>query len=443
MYLLTSGTGISLQNRPKLGLQYLSAVLGEMGIKTGIFDQTVVPFGLKTLVESLKEYDMVGFYCSDPQEQKVKAYCKKIKEALEIRVVVGGPNTLSNPSFLNYGCDIVVHGEGEKTIKEIVRHYNGEIGLENIRGISYKKKGVLYTNAMQELIDDLDSLPFPDRSNPDINSYQDRFIFSMRKPYITMIASRGCIYRCYFCTSCNLWGHRYRRRSVANVLSEIEEVAGRYHVKYIAFQDDIFGLTNEWTEEFCNRLIEKNLGLRWMAILHPLSIPNEQEKILRLMKMAGCDTLSFGLQSADPQILQGISRISVEPARLKQLLAAANRSGFLTVVNFIFGLPNDTRESIQRSIEYSLTCGSALVNYYTLSVLEGSELKRLYPDKKICGLTQEEIKKIAIKASRKFYTHPKKMARILYFMAKNPQWLLNVAFRLPVILARLGLCAQS
>ncbi|MBN2452695.1 MAG: B12-binding domain-containing radical SAM protein [Candidatus Omnitrophica bacterium] len=443
LYLLGDGIVHSVQRRPQLGLQYLSAVLEKKGVKTDIFDQSVIPFDFDWLSGKLKEFDMVGFYCSDPQENKVKDYSRKIKERLGIPVLVGGPNTLTNSTFLEDGCDIVVHGEGEKTIQDIVDYYNGARSIDTIKGISYKKDGRVVKSAPQELIQNIDTIPFPDRSKVDINAYHDYFLFGMRKPYITMIASRGCAYKCFFCTSHKSWGNKYRRRSVDNVIAEIDEVIGKYGVKYIAFQDDIFGMTNDWIEEFCEKLIKRPYRVRWMAIFHPFSIRTDTERVFRLMKRAGCDILSFGLQAAHAEVLRGINRDPGEPEALKRLLKIANRIGFVTAVSYIFGLPGDTEDTIKKTISYSLNCGSTLANYFMLSILRGSELEGRYRDKRICELSDERIESLAEHASKAFYMRPGAILNIACFVLKNPRWLIEVGGNIPAILRRLSFGKSS
>jgi len=437
-YYVTDDPGYEIQRRPQLGLQYLCAVLGKRNIETGILDQAVINFNIKQLVATLKDWDAVGFYASDPQEAKVKAYCKQIKARSPIPILVGGPSTLGNPSFLDHGCDIVVHGEGERTILEIVDFLEGKTSIDLVKGISYKQADRIITNEPQGLIENLDEIPFPDRSKVDIIAYQDYFIFGMRKPYITMIASRGCIYRCHFCTSCKIWGYRYRQRSVDNVLAEIDAAVHAYNVKYIAFQDDVFGITNPWIEEFCTKLMKRQYRIRWMVILHPFSIGQDQERILRLMKRAGCDTLSFGLQSADAATLRGINRSPAEPARLKSILATAKRLGLVTVVGYIFGLPGDTRKSIQKTLDYALHCGATLSNFYVLSILRGSEMERMYGTGNVSNLPRDEIVKLTKQASKTFYTYPETIWNILLFILKNPGWLFYVVLRFRAVLSRIG-----
>ncbi len=437
-YYVTDDPGYSIQRRPQLGLQYLCAVLEKKGIETNIFDQTVTLFDLDWLIERLKEYDIAGFYCSDTQEDNVKVFCKKIKEKLAMPVLVGGPSTLDNPSFLDHGCDIIVYGEGEITIQEIIEHYNRMKNIEDIRGIFYKKGDKVMQAPPQVLIRNLDELPFPDRSKVDINAYYDYFLFGMKRPYVTMMAARGCFYRCSFCTSCNLWAHKYRTRTPDNMLSEIDDAVEKYKIRYIAFQDDVFGISNEWIEEFCKKLIERRYRLKWMPILHPLSVRTDTERMLALMKKAGCDALSFGLQSAYPEILKNINRNPSEPQHLEKIIKAANKVRLLTAVSYIFGLPGDTKETIQTTIDYSLKCGATLSNYFILSVLRGSEMEKAYRGKKVCGMDDKAIQDLTIYASRKFYTDPASILRIAYYVMKNPEWIIKRGISISSVLTRVG-----
>jgi len=436
---ITDDIGDKIQRRPQLGFQYLCAVLKKRNIGTDILDERIAKFSLDWLINKISEYDMIGFYCSDCQEEKVKSYCQKIKQKHDLPILVGGPGTLTNPTFLDYGCDIVVHGEGEITIQQIVEYYQGKRNIEEVKGISYIKDNRVVVAPPQDLIKDIDQLPFPDRSKIDPKFYYDYLLFDMKKPYITMIASRGCVHRCSYCISSKIWGSRYRKRSVDNVLGEIDQTVKDYGVRYISFQDDMFGITNEWIEEFCVKLLARPYRIRWMVIVHPFSIKDDTERILRLMKKAGCGTLSFGLQSSCPEILKGINRSPDEPEQLKKTIKIANKLGFVTAVGYIFGLPGDTRETIKKTIDYSLGCGSTLASYYNLSILRGSEINLKYRGKKFTDLPEEEIIKLAVYATKKFYTRPKTILKIGYFIAKNPSWLVMILVNgLPSILARIG-----
>ena len=190
----------------------------------------------------------------------------------------------------------------------MVEFYNGKRLKEELKGVSYLKETSIYKAPPQEQIKNLDNLPFPDRSKIPINKYYDWFHFGMKKPYVNMMAARGCVFNCSFCTSWNIWERKYRMRSVDNVIAEIDFLREKYGIRYIAFHDDIWGLNNSWIIEFCKKLIARKYhNLHWMCILHPNSIRGNTKEILIYMKKAGCDAISFGLQSADPKMHHNVT----------------------------------------------------------------------------------------------------------------------------------------
>ena len=156
------------------------------------------------------------------------------------------------------------------------------------------------------------------------------------------------------------------------------------------------------------------------------------------MKKAGCDTLSFGLQSAHPVILKGINRSPREPEALKETLTVANKVGLVTAVSYIFGLPMDTEGTIQCTIDYSLSSGATLANYFNLVILRGSQLEQMYGNSPVNALSEPEVVALVSKAYRAFYTDPICVARILWHIAHNPQWVIEIIPKIPTLLAWIG-----
>lgn len=442
-YLLSDEINYNVQRRPQLGFMYMCSVLKDKA-ETVILDQSVDNFSFDELITILKEYDIAGFYVADVLEVKVKDYIKKIKDRLDIKIIVGGPSTFTDSSYLDLGCDVVCYGEGERTILDLIEHFNGNKELEDISGIYYKKKNKIIKNLPSDLIKNLDDIPFPDRDKIKIGEYHDFFIPTMRKPYTTVIASRGCPYNCTYCVSHKIWGGRIRIRSVDNVLNEVDELVRKYKIKFISFQDDVFGLSDSWLMEFSKRLIEKNYDLKWMCILHPFSLRNNREEGFKLLKDAGCDLISFGLQSAHPKILENINRHSNEAEELKKTLEVTNRLGLLTAVSFIFGLPGDTKETIEYTIRYALDSRPYLVNFYNLSKLRGSDIAEKYGDKPVCDLTYKEINNYCVTASKQFYTNPRNFLRLnKYILFNSPGWYLRNSKEFLKISKYIGLIKQK
>lgn len=450
VYLLQEGTDFLVESRwehrlkrmPQLGFQYLAASLKEKGVDSEIFDQTLHVFTVDDLIDRVNASAdiFVGFYTSTGMKSIVSHYVRQFREKkCNVKILVGGPGSVDAEHYLMAGCDVVCHGESERTINEIVDCFQEDRSMETISGISYLSNGVFQTTKPRELIDDLDSLPYPERGLVPLKHYYNHFIFNMRLPFVSMIASRGCPNKCSYCYSHVHWGNRYRKRSPQNVIGEIDHLVKEYGVRYINFKDDIFGLEIKWLREFCELLIGRKYDLTWWCILHPFSLKNDVEEMLDLMKEAGCVTITFGLQSADPQVLVNVNRKPGEPKALTKLMAAAKRKGFLTILEMIFGLPGETEESIHRSIRYIADIGPHYLECFALSRLEGSDLQIEFQNRKVCDLSEEEVRKWARVALRRHYTDPRTLVQIFgYIIRHNPLWLLKGLRFLPFLLEGTG-----
>ncbi|PIQ90367.1 MAG: hypothetical protein COV71_04870, partial [Candidatus Omnitrophica bacterium CG11_big_fil_rev_8_21_14_0_20_41_12] len=249
-----------IQRRPLLGPLYIFSTIESRGIGCDFLDQSTDSFSVEDLINRINtnDYLFVGFYAQLLVKDKVIEYIKAIKEKCSKKnIVVGGPGYLCYEDFLNNGCDIVCRGEGELTITEIMDYMQGKKRIEEVDGIVYKKNGVINYNKERELINNLDSIPFPAWQKVDLGLYYDYSVLPMRKPFAPMITSRGCLFKCAFCSSPFLWKNIFRSRSVENVLKEIDILVAKQGIRYIIFQDDVFGIDNNWLREFCNSLISR------------------------------------------------------------------------------------------------------------------------------------------------------------------------------------------
>ena len=414
-----------LVNRPKLGLLYLSAVLNQQGIENNILDQTTQPFLLEDLISILKRYRILflGFYTADALESKVCNYIREIKKNTEVPIIVGGPGSLNPAPYINAETNIVCIGEGEKTILEIVDFLHEKRKINEVNGIAYSKNGGVVRSSPQDLIKDLDALPFPNRDKISIHHFRDFNIYNMKLPYTTMITSRGCLYRCSFCTSHNIWMGKIRSRSPLNVIEEIDELVRKYGVKFISFQDDIFGFNDDWLREFSGLLVGRKYNLNWMCILHPLSFRKKRNEMLDLLRAAGCNTISLGVQSADKNLLEGIRRRESELNSAIDLVKASKKRGMLTAISFILGLPGETKETINKTIDFAVKCKPHHAEFYSFAVLKGSEIDTKYKNKTITSLRKKEVSDFARYAMRKFYSNPMIIWQNIYYILRySPIW---------------------
>ena len=407
-----------MRRYPPLGLMYISASLEKGGYLTEIIDTTIAPISSQKLVNKIKseDYLFVGFYADMATKKTVLEYLKLIKSQLNIPIVMGGPASLSQNGNFQGIVNIICNGEGDLTVLDIAGCLEGKLEKSEIKGITYSENGDMITNPPRELVSNLDSLPFPARERLPFDKYYDRYIFTVKEPYTTLITSRGCPMNCTYCASSQFWRGKVRRRSVENVMAEIDEVYEKYRVKYIDIIDDTFTLDNKWLANFCDQLIRKNFKFNWSCINHPHDMP---EEVLIKMKKAGCDTLKIGLQSADPIVLKEVNRDPGSPDKALELIKKAKSIGFMVLLDFIFGLPGDNEETISRNMLFSLRADPTFAKFYKLSFLEGSELysKR---DEKIHNLSPRRIDELCRIAWRKFYFRLSKAWELSIWFYRNP-----------------------
>jgi len=426
-YEITNRIDHRIIRKPPLGMMYLASVLARRGWRSEIWDQTVHLFGLPELVERVRAERpaFVGFYTDTELRAKVLDYVRALTAAApDVPVLVGGPGTQSPEAYVKAGARAAAIGEAERTIVELAEHVVGARDLADIRGIAYLGERGLEVTEPRPLIDDLDTLPFPDRSLLGIRDYYDFQILGMRRPYITVMASRGCYFRCTFCSSPKIWGRQVRLRSPENVVREIDEAVRRWGVRYVGFHDDIFGFDDAWSDEFCDRMARAPWDVRWACMVHPFTFRKRGRAKLEAWKRAGADFLAFGLQSAEGDVLREIQRSRFEPEVLADVIATAKELGILTKVEFIFGLPGDTRESMERDIAYARTIRPHAVKFFSLSLLEGSDMGTRYADNaQVCEVPFDEVKRLTADAMRRYYLSPKTVWQLVsYALRHNPRW---------------------
>lgn len=223
------------------------------------------------------------------------------------------------------------------------------------------------------------------------------------RPNVSIMASRGCPFRCTFCSSHEVWQ------------------------SYFTFVDDIFGQSAPWVEQFCNLVLKRKLRFKWFCILHPLSFTKNRAQLFPLMKAAGCSCISFGAQSSSPEILENIRRYAREPKELSQAISLAKAAGILVVLTYIFGLPGDTAETLEQNIRYVIEQRPHLVDFHPLGVWPSSQIDRDFRDKTITKLTQAEIEHYCADAFRRFYLRPEIALQLLSVIVKDdPRHLLKL-----------------
>jgi anaerobic magnesium-protoporphyrin IX monomethyl ester cyclase len=408
----------SLMVRPQLGVLTLSAILKQADIETRVLDLAAQPLTVDACVQRIKEEVTrgVGIYAISQMTVRVVELIRALKRQLpEVRIVVGGPGYSGRDEFLAAGADGVVLGEADDTIARVVDFMDGSVPARDVPGMAHLEEGVPVENLLPPAIANLDSLPYPDVNAVDVWAYRDRLNLVSKRPYFTVLASRGCPFRCGFCYSGNCGFMPYRSRSTESVLDELTFLVRERGIKYVAFQDDVFGFGPGDAEALCEGIHERKLQFSWSVILHPTSFAGKQQRLFSLMQRAGLNSVNYGAQSSSPEVLAGIGRSRREPGTLRESLIAADRLGLLSSIEYIFGLPGDNAETMAENIRFACDSKATIGNFHGLQLLEGIPITQQVESGEAALPDEELVRKMVRKAFVRFYASPRRLRRLAGF----------------------------
>ncbi len=349
---------------PPLGLAYIAAVLREGGHAVQILDRDLIlrKNGLdydKTdgiTLSLIRDFgtQITGFSATTPNVSDVDAFSGKVKKLDPgITTVIGGPHCAGEPVLTLEKCndiDMLVRGEGETAMLDIAN----SLPLDSIGNLTYRKPDrSIASNPDRPLIESLDSLPFPARDLLDMDFYTrpSRFIsrnLSLRATHI--FTARGCPYNCHYCAGPLLGRRKVRYHSPGRVVSEIEELIGKYSVEAVYFAEDMFLSSKERAREMTTLFIEHNIHKKivWMAQISPKVADSD---LLSMMKDAGCVHVEYGFESGSQRILDLMNK-KANVERNKEVALLTKKSGLRFQGNFIVGYPGETEEDFNKTMSF-------------------------------------------------------------------------------------------
>jgi radical SAM superfamily enzyme YgiQ (UPF0313 family) len=404
---------------PPLGIAYIAAVLEKNGFDVSIIDAPALEMDHETLKNEISNHapDIVAITSVTPTISSALKVAEISKEVCPDAVVVmGGYHpTFTYSQLLKLDCvDVVVRGEGEYTMLELVEAIEAGRDLKEVRGIACEN----FTAPPRDIIEDLDTIPFPARHLLPMDHYK---VLNMKLPIGTLISGRGCPYTCSFCASSAMHGHKLRMRSAGNVLDEMEHLVNDHSAEMLAFMDDTFTISKKRVHEICDGKIERGLDNYWGATAR---VDTLNEEMLLKMKKAGCITLFLGVESGDQQSLNKMNkRTTVE--KIKKAFELTRKHDIRTIASVALGMPGDTRKSIEQTIKFvrnlnpsyaifSLATPYPGTDFYMkvagrdlIKTDDWSKYNLLSPVLETVDCSREELKKLQKKAFRQFYLRPR------------------------------------
>jgi anaerobic magnesium-protoporphyrin IX monomethyl ester cyclase len=279
---------------------------------------------------------------------------KSIEMAGQLRndcelLVAGGSLPTSNPEEYLSSFDVVAVGEGEETMFEIVRGFENGGDTSEVRGLVYRdaRTGHVVRTPARPFIKNLDSIPFPSRDFFDNQSYKHYYRNSFGYTTTSVITSRGCPFRCDFCSR-PVFGNDLRSRSAGNIADEVEEVQNLGYDR-IWFADDCFTLNRRRLMALCDELAKRKIRIGWECLSR---VDTVDQEIVQKMKKAGCIRMFFGIESGNDSVLR-LMRKEITVKQASDAVRATKNAGVQVGAFFILGYPGENERTVLDTISFA------------------------------------------------------------------------------------------
>ena len=335
---------------PPLGILYLCSHLRQKGFAVEVFDSTFSTYqDLLFLLEHTPP-SVLGIYANLMTRSTVVPIIKAAKEN-GWRIVVGGPEPGSYVrEYLDAGADVVVIGEGELTLEELLPALRADssLALQQVNGIAFRlPDGKIHVTAVRAQISNIDLQPWPARETIDIDQYIRTWRAHHGQGSVSLITARGCAYRCRWCSH-QVFGKTHRRRKPASVASELEWLLGRYAPDMAWFADDVFTIHHGWLAEYAALVKDRSLLLPFECITRADRL---NEKVADTLAQLRCFRVWIGSESGSQRILDAMERgVTVE--QVQHAMDLCKSRGIQTGMFLMWGYPGEDLSDILATVEH-------------------------------------------------------------------------------------------
>jgi len=425
---------------PPLGILYLAgAIRGLAGVETSVIDAVAEDLSADDIALRVAEggFDLVGITVMTFSLIDAMDTAMAIKAARPDTVVVAGgphPHLFPEETLALGPFNAVFRGEGEEGFRKLVEGWPDTVkhpppGL-------WWKDGPKGEPATAPFIENPDRLAMPARELSRLSAYHS--VLSGKRPITTMMSSRGCPHRCVFCDRPHL-GKKFRPMSAEAVADEMEACV-KAGIREIVFYDDTFTASPQRVRALAELLLERDIKIEWDIRARVSDLGEEDYALCR---KAGLARVHFGVESGDPQILKSLKKgITVDQAR--HAFASAHKAGLETLAYFMTGLPGETRETLDRTLELAKELDPDYVHFSVLIPFPGTPIYQTGLEKGIiekdvwkefaCSpstdfvppvweeeLSSEEILSALSRMYRSFYRQPRVLLRRLKRVRSFPE----------------------
>src|SRR3989339_257831 len=371
---------------PRIGVISIAAVLEKEGFSVKVIDLPALNLSWAELKEEIvnTSASIVGLTAVTAEFPSALQILKLVKEInVSTVTIVGGPHVSIMPETANTeSIDYIVAGEGEITAVELVKYILQKKGkLEEIKGIGYKKDGNIILTTPRPLIENLDSLPFPAYHLLQIDKYRNYATLDDGRKFATIVSSRGCPFKCIFCSSSAVFGHRWRTMSPERIFSDIKILYEKFNIRHLYFHDDEFTISKERIIKLCKLLIESKFDLKWSCLGRVNDI---DEEFAKNISEAGCSAISLGIETGYPEGLKQIKK-NINLEQVTNAFKLCRKYKIFTSANFMIGFPWENKKEILKTIKFARTLVPYADIFYfqTLIPYPGTEVYKVMKDENL------------------------------------------------------------
>ncbi len=418
---------------PPLGIMYLASYIREKR-HDEVMIQDMLFASYNELTKILDQFNpsIVGISAITNEANNLHKIANMIKSHNpQVWVIIGGPYVTSFQEYAmeDKNVDIGVLGEGEETFLEILNSLDKDSkALLSVRGIMFKYGNKIQSTQQRDYINNLDTLPFPAYDLINIDAYKKFKGESTVRvgKYTVILTSRGCPFHCIYCH--NMFGKKFRARSVKNVINEMEMLIKAYAIKHFEVIDDIANFDKERFKSLLKAIINKDWDIK-------LSFPNGvrtdllDEETVDLMKQSGTAELSIAVETASPR-LQRLVKKTLNLEKVKKIIDKAVHDGMFVRGFFMLGFPTETEQEIKATIDFAVRSKLHLALFLIVIPYKGTELFEQIPynaefDRPIeadyytmpynlSSIPDKKFFKLYRYAYIRFYLNPIRVIRILF-----------------------------
>jgi radical SAM superfamily enzyme YgiQ (UPF0313 family) len=439
---------------PPLGLAYIAAFLRQNNVDVRIIDSLALCLNQEEVCERAKEEspNFIGITVLTQQYTAAVNLSRALKDTMrEVPIVFGGIHVSAEHEAIiedEDSVDFCVRGEGEFTVLDLINTVENGGDLKTVKGITHRVKGQAVVNPPRDFMNNLDEIPFPARDMLPTKLYRGTIALEGGRPFSTILATRGCPFSCHYCALATMWKTQ-RRRSVENVLDEIEYLKKSYGIKYLEFIDDLLTVDKKWVIQLCRGMCERGLDdIQWECCGR---IGLMDDELLQEMRRANCRCVSYGIEFGSQRMLDFVNKKITIP-QVYDTVSRTNKAKIPIKGLFMMGYPTETKEEIQETLELAR---SLRLDYLAVSIVTpypGTELHTYckangllrindwsnydivqlrYEAIELEHVTIEELLEYSIRINREFLLRPSYFFRMLW---RHPRKALSFG---PKLLARL------